>query len=111
MKLWIVLTFLNEYEQHGGYFSGVFESFELAANSIDHFGRRNDEYKWYEIYEIMMNQFVPANADGLDVVYEHKTLVPDNHNQHPPCVICGGKNEKGDICETCAKDYFMLPQN
>ncbi len=32
-------------------------------------------------------------------------------NEHPPCAICGGKNEKGDICETCAENYFMLPQN
>jgi len=28
---------------------------------------------------------------------------------HPPCVICGGPNDQAEICENCAREYFMLP--
>lgn len=74
MKLWILLTFLNEYDQHGGYFSGAFDSLEAATSAVDHVGRKDSEYSWYRIVEVELNQLVPAIYDGLNTIDEDQCL-------------------------------------
>jgi hypothetical protein len=28
---------------------------------------------------------------------------------HPPCAICGGENDQGEVCAECAKTYDPYP--
>ena len=30
---------------------------------------------------------------------------PDRIEEHPPCVICQGPNDLGDMCAECAKEF------
>ena len=60
--LYILLEQFNDYDQHGGYFAGAFEDLKEAVLSVDHIGRKNKEYKWYEIKEVEMNK-VYKNKD------------------------------------------------
>ncbi len=48
--MWILLKVYNDYDQHGGYFSGVFESFSDLKASVNHLGRLGNEYCWYKAF-------------------------------------------------------------
>lgn len=60
--MWVLLEYYNEYDQYGGYFAGVFDSYEQALNSVDHIGRRNYEYVWYEIRQYEKNVVIDESA-------------------------------------------------
>lgn len=45
----ILLRYINEYNQDGGYFAGIFENEELARRSVHHIGRDGYEHEWFEI--------------------------------------------------------------
>lgn len=53
--MFILLEYYNDYDQHGGYFVGVFSELEHAEAAVDHIGRVNDEYTWYEIKEVLVD--------------------------------------------------------
>jgi len=55
--MWVLLEFYNgrKYEQHGGCFAGMFDSYDQALNSVDHIGRRNYENVWYEVRQYEKN--------------------------------------------------------
>jgi len=55
--MWVLLKFYNEYDQHGGYFAGVFEDLEKAEKAVDHLGRKGCEHSWYEVREVKLNKF------------------------------------------------------
>jgi len=55
MELYIVVKEYNDYDQHGGYFIGVYDTYEKAKNSVNHFGRVNDENEWYTCLKIPIN--------------------------------------------------------
>jgi hypothetical protein len=57
-KLYILLEYFNDYDQHGGYFCGAFSSEKLLRESVDHIGRINFEESWYEYEECALNQKV-----------------------------------------------------
>ena len=65
-KLYVLLYFVNEYDQEGGYFAGVFKSRELAVRSIDHVGRHKWEYSWYEVVEVIPNKKYEAGFEESD---------------------------------------------
>lgn len=48
--IYVVLRFENLYDQHGGYFVGIFNNEPTSPNG--HFGRQDVEETWYEIHEI-----------------------------------------------------------
>jgi hypothetical protein len=54
--MFILIKQYNDYDQHGGYFAGVFESRELAEKSVDHIGRIGNEYSWFDVYESDLNK-------------------------------------------------------
>ena len=60
--MFVLLKFYNDYDQHGGYFAGLFDSEILAEQSVDHIGRRDAEYSWYEIKGLAIN--VIYNNEG-----------------------------------------------
>ena len=60
-KMWIVLRYENQYDQCGGYFTGVFGS-EFACRSPNgHFGRIGSENTWYEIAKVEMGKLYNEN--------------------------------------------------
>lgn len=55
--IYVVLEYFNEYEQHGGYFRGVFNTWDEALSHIGEVGRISDEYSWYEIEPVAIDKF------------------------------------------------------
>lgn len=67
--MYILLREHNDYDQHEpGYFVGVFESYDLARESVDHLGRKNYEDCWYSILKTQVNinndKDTTASGDG-----------------------------------------------
>lgn len=56
MVMFVLLLFVNNYDQEGGYFAGIFSTKELAEKSVDHIGRNNLEWDWYEIKEVVVDK-------------------------------------------------------
>ena len=47
--MYILLKHYNDYDQHGGYFAGVFGTHEEAVAAVDHLDRVDFENSWYEL--------------------------------------------------------------
>ena len=56
MKLYVVLRFVNEYDQFGGYFHGVFNSLSAAVSPNGYFGRKEGDQTWYSVSDISANK-------------------------------------------------------
>ena len=66
-NLYVLLEFYNDYDQHGGYFAGVFPTYEDAKASVDHIGRVHNEYSWYAIKEIDIGRhYGVIDEDDID---------------------------------------------
>lgn len=50
--MFVLLSFHNDYNQHGGYFAGIFDTREAAESSVHHIGRVDYEDRWYEVLEV-----------------------------------------------------------
>lgn len=53
--IWILLYYVNEYDQEGGYFAGAFETREQGVITVDHLGRKDFEHSWYELDKVEIN--------------------------------------------------------
>ena len=56
MKLYVVLRFVNEYDQFGGYFHGVYNSLSAAVSPNGYFGRKEGDQTWYAVSDISANK-------------------------------------------------------
>lgn len=54
--MWVLLKQYNDYNQHGGYFAGIFDTEKQAIASVNHLGRLNYEETWYELIKINKNK-------------------------------------------------------
>ena len=71
-KLYILLKYFNQYDQEGGYFAGVFDSYEKARNSVHHIGRKDSEFGWYQIKEVDINYHYINLIDDYDEDFFNK---------------------------------------
>lgn len=55
MKHFVLLQYFNDYDQHGGYYSGTFTSKEEVLKVVNHIGREGNENSWYEIETLVLN--------------------------------------------------------
>ena len=53
--MYVLLLFINQYDQEGGYFVGVFGTVAAAKASVDHLGRRYKENTWYELKHVVID--------------------------------------------------------
>lgn len=44
-----------------------------------------------------------AYSNGIIKIYPCNKL--NEHDEYPPCVLCGGKNDMAEICYKCSKTY------
>jgi len=58
MKLFIVTMTLNDYNQYGDYFVGYARNYHdaLKLTPYNRVGRRKNEYEWYHITEMEVDQ-------------------------------------------------------
>jgi hypothetical protein len=56
--MWVLLQEYNDYDQHGGYFAGIFNSYEEAEKAAGgHIGRGGSEYSWFEVDRVEVGEF------------------------------------------------------
>lgn len=66
----LILEYYNDYDQHGGYFVGVFDkTIEELKKEGYVFGRQNSEYVWNEAYEIKTNTLYESHRNGELIEY------------------------------------------
>jgi len=63
INMWVLLEYWNDYNQHGGYFVGIFVSKKSALNAVHHVGRRDYEDTWYEIEKVIVNKVYEQEED------------------------------------------------
>ena len=57
---WVVLKFINRYDQEGGYFAGIFLHVEPTSPN-GHWGRLNNEDVWYTKNLIEVGKYYDEN--------------------------------------------------
>ena len=55
-KVYAVLRYHNDYDQHGGYLEGVYLTRNEALASISYAGRAKGDYMWYEVEEVTVGE-------------------------------------------------------
>ena len=60
--MYVLLRFENQYNQHGGYFCGVFDDHEECESPNGHFGRKGDEETWYQTFDIRKGKHYTASS-------------------------------------------------
>lgn len=68
--MWILLEFFNDYDQHGGYFAGVFDSYDLAKAAAGELGRKGSDYSWYRAVEVDTNKVVGVIDESEMKLYQ-----------------------------------------
>ena len=67
MIMWVLLQYFNSYDQEGGYFAGIFPSYEECEGAVDHLGRVNWENSWYEAHYCKVGTVFPPIDDKKTV--------------------------------------------